>query len=426
MRPTRRPQRASPVPAHIRTQGWSVLDFTTRELAGATLEEIRTLPWAEAGVATVESSRVGYRLRVGGFAGRITLPGDVTVDIEELVPGTVASLAPLAAGGRRWRYEWQATGRAELAAWLELAETYGERLYDYVATGIDRRYLPQVWLTTRPRGHVNARRTATAWAHGRRPALSCDARPLTDDTPLNRYLLSAALRADSILATAGVGGPAATSLRTAMNALSGATYVAWPSELEARAALEPGDDVSGRLVGLAKVIITSVAALPEKGQGQQPVDVWFDVPRVFESAVRELVSIHLKGIASVRNGRGDGVQLLRRPDAKRDVMAADPDVVVEARGRTILLDAKYRRTGADVSREQLYQLIAHAQAYRAFTAALVVPRLSPGPTLQRLGSDRNGTSYYVLAVDCARLDDVEETLYGWLDEMLAAQAVAAS
>jgi hypothetical protein len=408
----------------LTTASWSVLDFSRDELQAATVEELRQLSWAEAGVAAIETSRLGIRLRFSGYAGRISLPGELIIDISELLPGTVATLAPLAAGGRRWREEWQTRGSASIPPWVALAESFARDVYAYVGAGIERRYLPRRWLTSRPRGHINAAATARAWAEGRRPLLACDVRPLTDDTPLNRYILSAAVRAETILRSYGQEGERAFQLRAALNALTGVTYERLPDYRSAWEATEPGDDFLQRLLGLARLFVMSVAAMANESLERQPVDVWFNVPLVFEQAVRRLVAERVGASGRVRAGKGDGTQLLDTSAGDGGTLDADPDIVIRAHGRTAIMDAKYRNTGANVSREQLYQLIAHAVAYEAEWAALVVPRLVAGPRLQLLGTDSAGRRYYIIAVDAADLDDVEGGLSDWLEATILALAPA--
>ena len=123
---------------------------------------------------------------------------------------------------------------------------------------------------------------------------------------------------------------------------------------------------------------------------------------------------------SVRAGFGDGVALLSAipGDSSPVVHEADPDVVIETNGRVILLDAKYRRHGDEYSRDELYQLIAHARAYCAGAAALVAPAVQRPPGAYPIGRDSAGTVYFMIAVDPSSEASLEQQVGSWVAEQL--------
>ena len=96
-------------------------------------------------------------------------------------------------------------------------------------------------------------------------------------------------------------------------------------------------------------------------------------------------------------------------------MDADPDVVVDGDTGTVILDAKYRRLGFETDRAQLYQLIAHATAYRARAAALVSPATNSSDSqISPLGRDSAGRGYFALHVDAASPERMRSVLKSWL------------
>ena len=97
----------------------------------------------------------------------------------------------------------------------------------------------------------------------------------------------------------------------------------------------------------------------------------------------------------VRFGGDDEVPLLRGGEG----LGAAPDIVVETDERRILCDAKYRRHGSRVGRDELYQVMAHADAYDADEAALIVPRLDNHDSDRFLGRDSRGCAYRVVVVE---------------------------
>jgi 5-methylcytosine-specific restriction endonuclease McrBC regulatory subunit McrC len=183
-----------------------------------------------------------------------------------------------------------------------------------------------------------------------------------------------------------------------------------PDIRSARADLGPyaTEELVG-LLDLAELIVKGVSALPEDAfDREQPASVWINVEAIFEQAVRKLVAELLS--SPVHAGRGDSVQLLRDGES----LEADPDIVIHHAEGTVIIDAKYRRHGTDVSRPELYQLMAHALAYEARHAALVTPRIRATDTDRFLGIDSRDCIYDVVAVDTHSADLLRTQLEAWL------------
>ena len=349
-------------------------------------------------------------ISTGPYVGRLLIPGRCVIDVGELVPGTVEALLPLAYSGVRHSEEPGAAGMAALPPWVELLNRYGELLYEYVSGGIDRRYLPRRWETTIPRGRIDLARTVRLHrARGRPDVLSCVVRELTEDTAFHRLLVGAAARADRILG-ASVPTAGLRALRRSLVAFTGVPVDTSPDIRMAR--LELGPNAPERVVGLlelAELIVKGVSALPETDiDREQPASVWINVESIFEQAVRRLVADLVS--APVRRGQGDGVALLHGGEP----LSADPDVVIEEPASVVIADAKYRRHGADVGRPELYQLMSHALAYEARSAALITPRLGPVDGDRVLGADPRGCRYDVVVVDANSAEALKAQLQQWL------------
>lgn len=100
---------------------------------------------------------------------------------------------------------------------------------------------------------------------------------------------------------------------------------------------------------------------------------------------------------------------------------ADPDIVVfQQDGQVLVVDVKYRKSGENPSEEQLYQLAAHAAAYRADAAALFVPILGEGSEhIQRYGRLADGCSVDVVAVRANNATLIAQAVVGWLESVSA-------
>lgn len=395
---------------HLTAKPYRTLDFRRDEL-GVDETELQQLPWAKAGVAQIRSGRLGISLQVGPFVGRITIPGRFVIDLLELVPGTLEAMAPLALQGRRWIAATGQTGTVAVEPWVVIAELFTAGLKAYVDGGVDRRYMPRQYDTNHPRGTLNVRRSVSRfWSRDRWDWVSSDVRWLTEDTAVNRLMISAAVRAEYLM---DARPTQLMPLRTAIRALAGVRVLVSPDVHAARATSDP---VDRDLVELAVLLVHGMTGLPVgEVAPAQPVDVWFDVSQVFEGAVRHLVA-DLLPPGTVRAGKGDGVQLFSDNGRTRDY-PADPDVVVTVGDGVVaaVLDAKYREHGAKVERDEIYQLMAHAAAYGARSAALVVPQVSAEDRSFALGTDRYGRHYDVLVVDATDSFRARAELERWLE-----------
>lgn len=387
------------------------------------LYELDHIAWIEAGIARAVPTRLGVELRIGPYVGRLVIPGRVIIDVEEPYPGTVATCLALTTTGRRAADQPSPPGRVRTAPGSIVALRFERALSRYVRRGIERSYLPKVIVTSRPRGHVDVPRTAVQLAsRGRTHQVVCQVRPLTEDTPLNRAVLAGAIRAEQLLLREALRGPV-TALRRSLITLAGVHQDAAPNLWAARQDLDPRRDDHDELLSLTEILIAGVPALPriERQDPSHPMSAWLSVELIFEEAVRAIVRDALPEQATVRAGRGDGTQLFSRLKGDLPALqkAADPDVVINLAGRTLIIDAKYRRHPQEFSEDELYQLIAHAGAYRAAAAALVAPvRSDQRPGHRWLGRDGSGIAYYLVAVDPESPSGMVEPIVAWLRDQL--------
>lgn len=387
------------------------------------LDELDHLAWIEAGIARAVPTRLGVELRIGPYVGRLVIPGRVVIDVEEPYPGTVATCLEITTTGRRAADQPSPPGRVRVAPWSTMAVRFERALSRYVARGVECKYLPEVIVTSRPRGHVDVPQTAVQLAsRGRTHQVVCQVRPLTEDTSLNRAVLAGAVRAEQLLLRGALHG-SLTALRRSLMALAGVRGDMAPDFRVARQQLDPHRDDHDELLSLAEILVAGVPALPrsERQDPARPMTAWLNVELIFEEAVRVIVRDTLASQATVRAGRGDGTQLFsrRKDDPQALRKAADPDVVISLTGHTWLMDAKYRRHAGEFTEDELYQLIAHAGAYHATAAALVAPVRSDQPPGHRwLGRDVSGASYYLVTVDPETPAGMVEPIGAWLSNQL--------
>jgi hypothetical protein len=393
-----------------------------RDEIGA-LRDLTQLPWVGAGVARLAETRLGIEIRFGPYVGRLVIPDRATIDIEEPYPGTVSTCLAITTAGRRAGDQTSPPSRTIVSPWSAIALRFQEALSSYVLHGIERRYIPTMVTTSRPRGRIDIGLTATRLrSRGRKDQVICIPRTLTDDTPLNRVISAAAVRAEELLIRENVTD-ALREVRLASMSLSGVRKDVVPDFATARRLLDTRNTEHYRLLGLAELLIRGVPALPpgERQDPDHPMTAWINVELLFEQAVRAVARTVVADRGTVRVGRGDGVTLFQHlpqdPTALRK--SADPDVVIRHNKGILLLDAKYRRHDEDFTESELYQLIAHAGAYQAIAAALVIPsRDKEYLSGQWIGRDRNGVAYYTVAVDPTSMHGMYDPLANWIESQL--------
>ncbi len=383
--------------------------------------DLLNLPWVTHKVARPVQTRVGVAIQVGPYVGRLVVPKRAVIDIGEPFPGTVAACLELSRSGRRAADQGSPPGRIAVPPWSTLAKDFTKSLSRYVMRGIERQYLPELVTTSRPRGHVEIGLTAKrTLSRGRVDKIICRPRYLSDDTPLNRAIAAGAARAEQVLVRAGSAGSLKT-LRSMAPALSGVRRDVIPDFVAARRDVDRLREDHGNLLSLAQLLVEGVPSLPSSQRLDEllPVTAWLNVERIFEEAILSVVHEVVGPRGQVHPGRGDGTTLFGlQADGDPEPLAksADPDVVIRCSGETILLDAKYRRHQTEFTEGELYQLMAHAAAYRATAAALVAPvRAGRSPEQLWLGRDRQGTAYYVISVDPTAPAQIFETLETWLN-----------
>lgn len=376
----------------------------TGQEAGADPDELRTESWARAGVAKVVSNRFGVELRFGAFVGALELPSGLRLSIDELVPGTAEACIRIATPAARQTDG--ARGAVVVPAQEMLALRYVDVLERVLNRGVRKEYRERTEMSSRPRGKLLMTETVRGpWARGAHHRVVSRWRELTEDTALNRHLLSALVRADRILSRATDRKRA----RSMMASLGGAQLEHRPAKPGTAAGLEAA------AVELAEVLIAGVPLSVDSTGRSSGANYWINVEQLFEDAVRVMVA-DLAFDARVTSGDEMGVSLLGRRSTDSDPQKrfAHPDVVIKNALETRLIDAKYRRSGENPGEGEIYQLMAHADAFDASAAALVCVSMSGQPGVRFLGRMRSGCSLHVVAVDPRDEGQMRELLWRWL------------
>lgn len=332
---------------------------------------------------------------------------------------------------------------SQLAGFLEssepficaLARLYCRRLLEAVRRGLRQDYVVHNDQLPRVRGKIG-------WAAQMRASVTqrlefqCTFDERSEDTPLNRALKAALLRAGRLLE----GGKDTRELTELRHAMSGVSDLCpSPNHLQhlqtdrMNRSLKP-------LLTLAKLILGNHNPdLGRSAQGDRNTYalVW-DMNVLFEEYVGRIAAKALSP-RELSVDLQDSTHLAREIKTQRHAFLITPDILVRRASRPwAVADTKWKRLGPrqanlGVSGSDVYQVLAYAHRYRIDQAVLVYPH-HPAlglPGLQRefltQGLDGAGVRVRVVTVDLARLEDVPNQLErGLLSERVADAAQSAA
>jgi 5-methylcytosine-specific restriction endonuclease McrBC regulatory subunit McrC len=353
-------------------------------------------------------------LTAGPFVGR-ALVGDTLIEVVEKIEGSLVALIGYASSGA-FRLEKQPAPASEVGALTRfLVSQFLEAVRRYVTAGREFRYVAKRETGSLAGGRLLVGQTATLWARGLKHLLAFERSLPTRNTPLNRTLLAALREVDEI------AGPAAISSADLMNARGFAEF--FSDCLDAEVIYAPAerfveladelidhldDDETRDMLSLAAVVLSHEGFEPGAYEESTVPRSWFlNLERLFERAVRRVLDrcgrpwLRVSSAASWLPSIFSSV-----PEELR----ADPDLVVHHRGEFFAVgDVKYKNLNGRPEASDLYQLLAHAAAFRTDVAFLVYP--GDAFSAVDMGSSATGCRTWVFQIDIGHLtEDLERVL----------------
>jgi 5-methylcytosine-specific restriction endonuclease McrBC regulatory subunit McrC len=382
--------------------------------------------WRLVAAGVVALERTGTRnfaIRGGAFVGQ-ALIGRRLLRIEEKVSGALAALLEAAAAtdARLAEVPTVAERRARIVE--HLARRYLDELGTYLRGGRLKRYVRGAFVGPLPRGKVEVAKTMRLRATGRGDLLAYEADTLSADLVENRLLGLGLGALDRTVASWTSAGELLSQVRTVAVLFED---VRWPEmatwsfeQLEAAFALT----LQGAPLALRRLLELARMFALHFGVGFRP-DVeapvaWFvNLETLFEDAVRQSIATAARRLdprLKVYDGKKVERYLFVEP---RRVYRAEPDVVVERAGDVLgVLDMKYKDLEGNPDGSDVYQILAHAQAWNTISATLVYP----GDTYSSrvVGGAPDGTHLEATRVSLLSLPVDCEALLRRLTEMPAA------
>lgn len=319
---------------------------------------------ARSVIDCIPSSDGAWVVRVADAIG-VVVVGDVQLVVQPKIPmGHLLYL--LEEGGYVPRV------REELAAvdlgtslWRLVARWFVRATEGVLRRDLLRDYHPEAGELPAARGQVVALQTARAYYAGRL-AFDCRYEEFGHDTPLNRVLK----RAAQVVAGSPVLDP---PLRRRAVGLLARMEAVGPMRLrDSNAHLERNSGYYSPAIAWARHVIKARGRAPMAGSSH----AWtflIRTPEPVEDGIRVLLQRRLPGVSVAKRGRRlEGSHLTINPD-----LVLEDDVAVA--------DVKYKVSGGEWSRPELYQLVTFATGFQSPHAALVSfapPGQAPLPSLK--------------------------------------------
>ncbi|MDE2981401.1 MAG: restriction endonuclease [Gemmatimonadota bacterium] len=247
--------------------------------------------------------------------------------------------------------------------WLELLiELFARRLRTAIRRGLPRRYVRHEEDLAVLRGTLNVKRQFTHLLV--RPDLvACRFDELSENTPLNRVCRAAAARLAGMTRSL-------ENHRRLMELLARLDNVAdSASPLKEPVSLDRTNVAFHDVYRLARVFLSDPWQDTRSG-GTPGFSFLFPMNVLFEEFVGR----------SLQKALGPGRVRLQGPSRRvlksetgRHLFGLRPDIVVDARGRPVVLDTKWKNPAGAPSKDDTWQMLVYGQAYRAKRVILVYP-----------------------------------------------------
>lgn len=357
--------------------------------------------WAlvDAGIVALERSRMSrYAVRAGPYVGQAVF-GDLLLRVREKIDGALAPLLMFPAQPDVRLLEAESfVARTDLII-RALIDKYLELLGGYLRFGRLKVYEKTLQRSALPRGKVAVARTMRRWAAGRRDQVVYTVDGLSPRVLLNQLIGFSLHLIDPMIARADdaerrkrVRTAALLFEDTGWEALT-RTPPAWINDAYTAAgyAISP---LAG-LASLARLFALHFGAATSASEERVKYSWFVNLETLFEDCVRESAA----DAASSRRLRVTDWRAARRFIFDHEQRyRAEPDLVVwDDRGPIALLDAKYKDPEIVPANSDVYQLIAHAQAWGVSRTGLVYPATED--TVKQLGDGPHGVAVYALTLN---------------------------
>jgi 5-methylcytosine-specific restriction endonuclease McrBC regulatory subunit McrC len=334
----------------------------------------------DRGIVYVErSSATVFRLRGGPFVGRAIIGGQIALQLEEKVSGSLVALIRYASH-TDFRIQLAPSQVSDIGPLISLlADQFTQSVTRYLSRGREFNYRTERHVGALIGGKLHMTGTIRLRVRGLSHLAEFEKSAIAFDTSLNQIILAALRELErinrlvpleiSMLAKARSLSLLFSDCRS-KQVLFGAR--AEFIRLAAASHVIYSDPLIRDLTALSGILLSHESFEPSAARQNRAPRSWFlNLESLFELSTRNILTRMIGNAGSVQNGRNAPALIFKTGDAH---YRAHPDFVLRTGGPTTVVgDAKFKLPNTTVEPSDLYQLIVHASAFDATEAFLLYP-----------------------------------------------------
>jgi len=371
----------------------------------------------DGGMLELVRSRQGkFALKGAQYVGRATLSCGRELIITEKVSGAIAGMLPWASP-RDIRSLLIQSHITESSDMLEIiVDLFLKAVAEYISKGTTKIYSRDCVSTLNPRGKVDVTATVRLRSKGIYGRITCRPSRLTGLTQVNSLIALALLCLDGCQGILPLGKDKIALARAFLPYFAECDFhslrrMALPvrvSQFE-RELRSPFITLEQqKVLGYGRAIaLHALSTFGSKEIAEIPGAYFINLESLFEDSVLSCLQDCLDPIKVWRPQELDRLNIL---DGANGRYRASPDALWEAIDKQLLIaDCKYKLTEGSPGHSDIYQILAHAEAYRATGAILFYP--SDNTAMSFFGSSRGGTRVWSASLRCNHLrEDIETAI----------------
>jgi 5-methylcytosine-specific restriction endonuclease McrBC regulatory subunit McrC len=333
--------------------------------------------WKLRSAGVIELQRTGRHaqaIRAGNFVGHAIL-GEQVLVIDEKIRGALAGLLSASSNvdGKLIDVPAGVDSHSDLIHFF--VARFVELLSAYVSAGRERRYVRRIEHTSIPRGKILLSESIRLAAVGRADRVVVARSDLSANTDVNRLLALGLRAADRILS--GHGSSSSLSRVRAMamlfedadiQRLQRYSFALLDQEFSRVLAAESGGPRKAALQ-LSRILALHFG-LSVRAEDTAPFTWLVNLESLFEQATRAALAASAPEYDLLVSDWRSTHEYLLNEERYR----AEPDIVFRSQNRACAIaDTKYKSLDGSPQHDDIYQLLAHADAYDVPLAMLIYP-----------------------------------------------------
>ena len=339
--------------------------------------------WAliEGGLLSLERTRrAEYGIKAGPFVGQAVL-GNRLLRIEEKIPGALQGLFHFSELPYTRLVETPSFIDTESVFLRSLAKKFLDLLDVYLRVGRLKMYERRTLVGSMPHGAILFPQTARLWAKGRRDQVAYRFNELSSSNFPNQSIGLALSILDGMMTDED---DRRDRVRTASMLFEDSRWqsllIRSREELEIAFQNLPREaDRIRSLLALSRLLVLHFGVTAAVTDQRMDYSWFVNLESLFEESVLRAVCLAAPTFSMIgTDWRAENRYILTDKDRYR----TKPDIILWKRGIPFaVLDAKYKSDEEEPAHDDMYQLLAHAQAWGVDRAALIYPSDSPSCVL---------------------------------------------